>query len=217
MPGRRILVAAIAVLGAFALLLQLWLSLRNAPAMGLTPGQALWRYFGYFTILTNLLVVMALTARTMPPRAGMVRILRRTDVQTAVAVAIVIVAIVYHLILSRLWHPQGWSWLADQLLHTVMPLLFVLHWWFGVSKASLRWRHVLACLPYPLAYAAYVLLRGAVDGWYPYPFIDVATLGYLRVGRNACGLLVAFVAVACVLVASGRWQARKTRAGVCPE
>ena len=38
---------------------------------------------------------------------------------------------------------------------------------------------------------AYTLVRGAVWGWYPYPFVDAASHGYLRVAAN--GVLVTLV------------------------
>ena len=206
--------AALATLGAFALLLQLWLALCAAPGQGLTRGVALWRYFGYFTILTNLLVVVALAAWALGPRNAPARFLRRVSVQTSIAVAIVIVGIVYHALLANLGQPQGWAWIANQLLHTVMPLLFVAHWWFVVPKLRLPWSQVAGSLAYPAAYAAYALLRGAFDGWYPYPFIDVAQLGYPRVAAHACGLFAAFAVVALALVAVGRWQARHLPSGM---
>lgn len=211
MPQHRLLASSGAVLGALALVLQLGLFLHSGAAAGLTPGQVVWRYFGYFTILTNLLVVLALAAWAVALRGRAARFLRDPVIQTAVAVAIVIVLCVYHLLLRQLWQPQGWPWVADQLLHTVMPVWFVAHWWWSVPKVGLGWRHPPACLAYPAAYAAYALLRGAIEGWYPYPFIDVGTLGYARVGVNACGLLVAFALVAGVMVALGRWQARRLR------
>lgn len=212
MPRSRAFAAACAALGMSALALTLWLSLRNAHAAGLTEGQALWRYFGYFTVLTNLLVVLALAARATGPRGTLSRSLCRIDVQTAAAVGIVMVFLVYHLLLRNLWQPQGWQWVSDQLLHTAMPVLFVVHWWINVPQPALGWRHVPACLIYPAAYAVYLLLRCAADGWYPYPFIDVATLGYPRVAVNTCGLVAAFVAVACLLIALGRWRARRVPA-----
>jgi len=42
----------------------------------------------------------------------------------------------------------------------------------------------------PLVWLAYTLIRGAVVGWYPYPFVDVSVHGYL------------YVAGACVAVAA---------------
>lgn len=64
-------------------------------------------------------------------------------------------------------------------------------WWVGFApKGGLTAADPPRWLLYPLAYFAYVLGRGAVDGWYPYFFIDVATLGYGRALANAAGLTV---------------------------
>jgi hypothetical protein len=41
-------------------------------------------------------------------------------------------------LLRHLWHPQGWQFIADELLHDVMPLLFLGYWWFCVPKGTLR-------------------------------------------------------------------------------
>jgi len=85
-----------------------------------------------------------------------------------------------------------------------------------VPKATLRWPQVIVWQLYPAAYFAYVLARGAVDHWYPYPFLDVTKLGYLLVLVDACAVLLVFVAVALLLVALGRWQVRRTPLSVQP-
>ena len=83
--------------------------------------------------------------------------------------------------------------------------------------STLRWPQVVVWQLYPAAYFAYVLIRGTVNHWYPYPFLDVGTLGYLRVLINACAVLLVFVAVAMLLVALGRWQVRRSsKAAVLP-
>ena len=46
-------------------------------------------------------------------------------------------------------------------------------------------------LLFPVLWMAYTLVRGAVWGWYPYPFVDAASHGYLRVAAN--GVLVTLV------------------------
>ncbi|WP_049623340.1 Pr6Pr family membrane protein [Frateuria defendens] len=208
-PHHRALAGALALLGWAALTLQLGLSIRLTEAGGRSAWHAVWVYAGYFTILTNALVAWALSAAALEPRDTLGRFLRRPDVQTGLAMSIVIVGAVYNLLLRQLWHPQGWQRAADATLHDAMPPLYLLYWWLAVPKASLRWRQVFAWQLYPVAYFAYALARGAVDGWYPYPFLDVGALGYARVLLNACAVLLAFVAVALLLVASGRWQARR--------
>ena len=214
MPNRyRSFAAAAALLGWLALAVQLLLSIQLTVANGQGMWVGVWTYLGYFTITTNVLVALALTATASGPGGAISRFFGRPDVHTAIAMSIVIVSAIYNLLLRQLWHPQGWQLAADVTLHDVMPVLFLLHWWLSVPKATLRWQQVVYWQMYPAAYFAYVLTRGAVNGWYPYPFLDVTTLGYLRVLIDACAVLLVFIAVALLLIVLARWQARhSTRA-----
>jgi hypothetical protein len=196
-----------ALLGWFALALQLWMSVRLAG--GFLAGA--WLFLGFYTILTNVLVAAALTAAAVGPRGTVTRFFLRPGTQTALAMSITIVGLIYNVMLRGLWHPEGWQLLADVIVHDVMPVLYLIYWWLAVSKRELRWPQVLIWQSYPAAYFLYVLLRGSVDGWYPYPFLDVKTLGYAQVVMDACFVLLAFIAVGLVLVALGRWQARRRR------
>ncbi|WP_233171772.1 Pr6Pr family membrane protein [Dyella sp. ASV21] len=198
-----------AALGTFGLALQLWFSIRMTLDKGGTVLGGVWLYLGFYTILTNILVTKVLSAAAIGPRNAMLRFYLRPGVQTAIAMSIAIVSLIYNLMLRQLWHPEGWLLLADVIVHDVMPLLYLLYWWLAVPKGGLRWSQVLVWQSYPAGYFLYVLLRGAVDGWYPYPFLDVRALGYLQVLMDALGVLVAFVAVALVLLALARWQARR--------
>lgn len=217
MPYRyRPLALFSALLGWFGLALQLWFSVRLALDDGHTALHGVWLCLGYYTILTNLLVAAVLTAASIDTRSALPRLLQRPGVQTAAAMSIVIVSAVYNLMLRQLWTPTGWVLMADVIVHDLMPPLYVLYWWLAVPKASLRWSQVIGWQSYPAGYFAYVLLRGAVNGWYPYPFLDVKALGYPQVVLDALGVLVAFIVVALLLVALGRWQARR-QAHALPE
>ena len=50
-------------------------------------------------------------------------------------------------------------------------------------------------LVYPIAWVVYSLVRGAIVDWYPYPFLDVETLGYAEVLLTCAVLAVAMVAL----------------------
>jgi hypothetical protein len=214
MPNRyRLFAAVAALLGWFTLALQLLLSIQLSVANGQSALAGAWTYIGYFTILTNVLVALALSADARGPRGTVSRFFTRPDVHTAIAMSIVIVAAIYNLMLRQLWQPHGWQIVADNTLHVVMPALFLLYWWLAVPKATLRWPQVIVWQLYPAVYFAYVLVRGAVDRWYPYPFLDVTKLGYLLVLVDACVVLLVFVAVALLLVALGRWQVRRASKG----
>lgn len=110
--------------------------------------------------------------------------------------------------LRQLWQPQGWQLAADVILHDAMPVLFLLYWWLAVPKTGLHWRQLPGWLLYPAGYFLYVLARGALNDWYPYPFVDVSTLGHARVLSNAMMVLLAFVVLGLMLIALARWKVR---------
>lgn len=161
-------------------------------------------FFSFFTVLTNILAVVVLSyARVNHPSAGR-RFFLQPAVSSAIAVSIVVVGLAYNLLLRHLWHPQGFQFIADELLHDVMPLLFLGYWWFGVPKGTLRLKHIGLWVIYPLVYFAYALLRGHLLGQYQYPFIDVDTLGYPQVFVNAGAILLGFVVIALAIVGLDR-------------
>lgn len=202
----RAIAGILAALGWFALVLQFRLVLGINAYAGIGIGETAVRFFSYFTILTNTLAASVLTSVML----GHVRtVLTRPTVQTAVTVYITIVCAVYFLILRHLWQPQGPQWLADTMLHYVMPVLYVLFWLCFARKDTIGWRDSLIWLLFPLAYLCAVLARGVPSKFYPYPFIDANELSYLEIARNSAVLLAAFLLTALLYVALSRLLARK--------
>jgi hypothetical protein len=199
----RVYAALGAFLGWFALALQLYLMLVQAPAAMLS---AVITYFSFFTILTNFLVALVFTAAAVRPRAQWGQWMLRPSVQASTAVYIAIVGMVYQLLLRHLWNPQGAQWVADVLLHSVIPVGYVLYWWLFAPRDELSWKNALGWLVYPGAYLVYTLARGAVSGLYPYPFVDVNALGYGGVLTRAAGLMLVFLGMGLLIVAIARWK-----------
>jgi len=193
-----------ALLGWFALALQLGLIVANATD-SLT---AVFNFFSYFTILTNILVAAVLTVPLLGSDAAR---LASASVRSATAVYIAIVGSVYVLVLQDLWNPQGWQALADVLLHKVVPVLYIAYWCAFVQKTSLGWRDIPRWQIYPLLYFVYAVARGWLTGWYAYPFIDVSQLGFARVLLNAAGLVAVFVLSSALVVGIGRAVAHQRR------
>ena len=200
--------AVMAIIAWSALLLQLALSIALSRSNGMPISGAIVNYLSYFTILTNFLVAFSLTCSLCISNTAWGRFFSRATVQSALAVYIAIVGTVYALLLKQLWNPQGLQKVADISLHEIVPVLYVLYWVAVVSKTSLAWKSVFPWLAYPAAYFCYSLVRGALTGWYPYPFMDVTANGYARVFLNALLMLVAFLAVSLVTVAFSRWRGR---------
>ncbi len=156
------------------------------------PDQKLWLMAGYFTVLTNLLVgasMLAVAWRwSMPAR-----------VAAGLLIAIVMVGLMYHLVLAALWQPQGLAWWADQGLHTFVPLAFA-GWWLAFADKQIGWRDLPLWLIWPLGYGVYAIIRGAMTGFWPYPFVNVDALGLAQVAVNLAGLLAMFAVLGAGLI-----------------
>jgi hypothetical protein len=200
----RIYAAVGALLGWFALALQLYLMLVQAP-----PGIAallatVLTFISFFTILTNLLVALVLSAVALRIETAWGRFFSSPSMQAGAAVYIAIVGMVYRLLLRQLWNPQGAQWVADVLLHDVIPVGYVLYWLLFAPRAGLRWKDAIDWLVYPAVYLVYILARGAVSRVYPYPFVDVNVLGYGGVLVRAAMFLLVFLGMGLIVVTVGR-------------
>lgn len=135
----------------------------------------------YFTIQSNILVGVstALLALDLDRPSMVFRVVRLTGV-----VAIAVTGVVYHVAISGLHELTGSAAVADQLTHTVVPLMAVGGWLVfgprGLTSARVAWWTVA----YPLAWGALALIRGPIVDFYPYTFVDVRDHGYVRVLVN---------------------------------
>ncbi|MGG7466372.1 Pr6Pr family membrane protein [Plantibacter sp. YIM 135347] len=144
------------------------------------PDRAMFfvNFFSYFTILSNALAAIALiigawfSFRTKidPPwfnllLAGIVTYMATTGV-------------VYNLLLRNISLDQGatlgWS---NEVLHLYAPIYLVLVWILAPGKSRLEWRQLWAIIAFPLVWSVYTMIRGAITGWYPYPFLNPAQPG----------------------------------------
>ena len=194
------LVAAAALAGWAGLVIQQYLIFYSRWESGASLLGGLINFFSFFTVLTNTLAAVVLSYAWVQRDSAAKRFFLAPAVSSGIAVSIVVVSLAYNLLLRHLWQPEGFQFIADELLHDVMPLLFALYWWRCVPKGSLRFKHIGLWAIYPVVYFAYALLRGDLLGQYQYPFIDVGTLGYPQVFVNAGGILLGFVLVALAAV-----------------
>jgi hypothetical protein len=204
--GMRIFSAAIAATGWVAIWLQFYLILVNRID---SIGETIVQFFSFFTILTNILVAVCFSALVAGSGSPGFSFFSQPKVQTAICAYIIFVALIYHALLSHIWDPHGLQLVVDQLLHSLVPAFSVVFWFLFTVKSTLRWKYTLSWLFYPLAYLVYILIRGALTGAYPYPFINVVDLGYFRVLWNSGALMIAFLLLSLLLVALGKAIGRK--------
>ena len=183
-----------------ALLLQLWLTVNVVLGQGRGFAMGLVVYFGFFTVLTNLLAAVCLSAFAAGPRVPGHRVLTHAAAITTVTAAITMVGLVYFFVLRHTWKPEGAQFAADAALHYAVPILMLLFWLWVVPGGAVRRGTWLWLFVYPLVYLVYVFVRGEIFGIYPYFFIDVGQIGYGLALRNSIGVLVAYGAVVALLI-----------------
>ena len=172
----------------FALVFQLVLILRGDSVLdeANAPGsaEAVRRYFFYFTIQSNIAVawVTYLLARGRESDTRFFRVLRLDAV-----LAIAVTGVVHWFLLRPILDLEGASYVADKLLHVVVPLLAVVGWLVFGPRGLVRSSDVPPALVWPVAYLLLILATGPVFDWYPYPFLDVAEHGLGVVLLNSLG------------------------------
>jgi len=198
LKSRNIFLFILVIAGWFALIAQFYLIIENRVA---SLAETVARYFGFFTILTNILVAVCCTFLLFKPGSVAARFFSKATTQTAIAVYITVVGLIYNIVLRFLWKPEGLQMIVDELLHTVIPLLFIVQWYLYAPKQGLKWKDIFPWLIYPLLYLIYTLFRGSFSGFYPYPFINANELGYNKVWINCIGLLIFFLFLSSLFVA----------------
>lgn len=194
---------AAGILGWAALILQYALVLTGT--LGADSFTRSINFFSYFTILTNILAALALTLPWLAPQSAFGEFFSKPTVRTAIAAYIIIVMTIVYFVLRHLTNLQGWDFVADVLLHYVMPMLFVIDWLFLVPKQTLKMKDSLGWLAFPVIYLVWTFIHGAYSGFYPYPFLNNNDLGMARVLLNEAGLLAVFLVLGFILVSGGRF------------
>lgn len=198
----RSLAALIAMIGWWALIADVMLTLKEPSWRGAHVWDAVWYLSGYFTMLTNFFVAVVMTAlsfnawpRFAPSLAPALAFLM---------VYIVAVGLLYDILLSGRWHPVGWAKTVDDTLHNTIPVMTFVFWVFWAPKSGLRYWQALYWLVYPLVYFVVTMVRGATSGWYPYPFLDVRRIGIEHVLLNSMALSTCLLIAGFSLIALTR-------------
>lgn len=131
--ARQIYLTLGAVLGWFAVVFQLYLIIINKV---MTILATIIQFFSYYTILTNILVAVCFTVLLLASDSDWGKFFASPKVLTAITVYITVVGLVYNVILRYLWHPAGLQLVVDELLHSVIPVLFILFWLIFVPKKN---------------------------------------------------------------------------------
>lgn len=133
-------------------------------------------FFGLFTVVSSVLAVVMLTMLAWRPERS--SSLRFSLFRGAVTVYMSVAAMLYLVLLAQTGGAPapGEPWI-EWTLYVVVPVAMALDWILHAPPVDLPQSAPATWLSLPALYLAYTIGRGAVDGWYPYPFLDPAETG----------------------------------------
>ncbi|WP_377642869.1 Pr6Pr family membrane protein [Oryzobacter terrae] len=191
----RLLHLVVALVATGALVLQTVLSISGEAVLNDEVPPLLTRMgrlASYFTIQSNVLV--AVTSWQLwrdPARDGSWwRVVR-----LAALVGITVTGLVHFVLLRPLLDLDGANWVADKLLHMVVPLLAVVGWALVGPRPRVAWATVARALAWPVVWLLWTLVVGGLSGWYPYPFLDSRKDGVGTVVVACIGITLLFLAL----------------------
>ena len=167
------------------------------------------RFLAFFTILSNLIGVAAfvwLLARGDRPRSRGLELLRG-----AAAVYLTVTFFVVIFLLSGVDVQLQLVW-VDVVLHKIFPIVVVLDWVLDPPRTRLSFRDGLLWLAFPLVWTGLTLVRGSLDGWYPYPFLNPVNGGYGTVAVTVVAVTIGFGLIAAATIAIGNRGFERTSA-----
>ena len=195
---KRKLAIIFALIGWFAVIAQFILMLENRVD---SIPETIVRFFSFFTILTNTLIAVYFTCQFFTNQAASIN---KPGILTAITTYIIIVCLVYQIALRHVWQPQGLQRIVDELLHSIIPVLVILFWYLYESTKSINYSQILKWAIFPFIYLIFILGRGRLSNFYPYPFIDVANIGIAKVLTNSAVILVLFLMISAILLFIGK-------------
>lgn len=164
--------------------------------------------YSEFTVQSNLALGLVLVASAALPRTRLPEWWDRLF--GALALYLVMTGLIYVVLVA----PPGEPWWSldmywPQLVHhRLAPLFAALDWLLVTRTVRGTWRRPIMWLGYPAAFLVFSWVRGAIDGWYVYDFLD-PTLdgGWPAALTTTAQVLVAFLIVAVLLHVAGNARA----------
>jgi len=153
------------------------------------------RFFLFFTVLSNLFAAAVFVegGRRQLTGSSPVPDLWRGAAVVFMTVTFIVFAVLLRGLQEELQTNIVW---VDTVLHRVMPVAVMADWLIAPPRRPLTFgKALIPWLAPPLAWTTFTLIRGAVDGWYPYPFLNPDNGGYGTVALYAVGILGLMLAV----------------------
>jgi len=102
---------------------------------------------------------------------------RQQTIRLVATVSMIIVGVVYHALLGdSAVDPAdiGYEWpvIPNLVIHTWAPIAVAIDYLISVRGSVPKWRKALWVVVYPLVWLTFSVVRGLLDNWWPYWFIN---------------------------------------------
>jgi hypothetical protein len=161
-------------------------------------------YFSYFTIQWTMICIVVLAVGGWLALRHPVDTQLYTTIRMSTLSYAVVTAVVYNVLLRSI-PDEGFvvtPW-PGEIMHVWIPIFFVVDWLVSPGRPALPWKAIGIAVIYPIAWVTFTLVRGSIDGWFPYPFLEPST-GVVSVALYVVGISAFVIGLAALAI----WYSR---------
>ena len=178
------------------------------------PGE----YFAYFSIQGTLIAAVMLGYTGWLSWAGTSERKQVTIARVSATTYEIVIAVVYNALLRGTpgdVRDAGYAWpvIPNEIMHVWAAVLILLDWLLIAGYPKLRLKASLWVAVFPLAWLAFSVTRGIIDGWWAYWFLNPnEKAGVAGMLEYIGGITVLMIGLGWLLLLVRRLIARKSRA-----
>jgi hypothetical protein len=159
-------------------------------------------YFAYFSIQGTLICAVVLGVTGLRAIQGLSETKLIYLVRLSTTVYVTVISVVYNALLRGLpgdIRDNGYNWpvMPNEIIHVWGPVFMVLDWLLVAGFSSVRLRAAFWVVLYPIAWILFSVVRGNIDGWWAYWFLDPTDKG------GVTGMLTYIFGIAALMIALG--------------
>ena len=164
-----------------------------------------FEYFAFFSIDSSIFAGLVLAISGLTLLQGKDESERLHTLRLVATVSMIVVGVVYHALLGdSAVDPRdiGYDWpvIPNLVIHTYAPIAIVVDYLLSIRGYKPSWRKAWWVVAYPLAWLGFSLIRGILDGWWPYWFINPGEVGVTGMLGYVLMIAAAFIALGFVVL-----------------
>lgn len=174
-------------------------------------------YFSYFSIQGTIIAAALLGYTGWLAWMGMPEKRQVTIARVSSTTYIVVIAVVYNALLRGTpgdVRDAGYAWpvIPNEIIHVWAAVIILLDWLLIAGASQVRLRAALWVAVYPLAWLAFSVTRGIVDGWWAYWFLNPNDEGGINgMLTYIAGITVLMIGLGFILLAARKGVAKLTK------